>query len=179
MDPPVPQRVNGVPDAFSHPFFDDFISAAALTNFTAPPFPAADYVMVANGICASTCAIVASYLSQKHGVRSAVFGGTPSATTAQVSGGVKGSELTKLGNVLAQLELTGLADDPAAPQPFPVAADLSLNFRNAIPYVHKEDGILEYVVDPATKKYQFTRELVDSPERVWEFVAEEFFGRGH
>ncbi|KAJ7493951.1 hypothetical protein FB451DRAFT_450131 [Mycena latifolia] len=176
MDPAVPQKVNGVADAYSQVFFDDFGAVSDVTNFTAPPLDGLDYVIVANSICASTCSIFSSYLYQKHGVRSAVFGGTPSAKTSQFDGGVKGSEVTEFESVLGELQLAGLQDDPAAPQPLPVSASFSLNFRNAIPYVNKEDGILEYVWEQGTKKYQFTKENFNKPQEVWEFVAEEFFG---
>ncbi|KAJ7160608.1 hypothetical protein C8R43DRAFT_993412 [Mycena crocata] len=178
MDPPVPQKINGVADAYSQPFFDDFGFPADVTNFTTAPFPdGLDIVLVANSICASTCSIFSSFLHQKHGIRSAVFGGTPASTESQFDGGVKGSEVTEFDSVLAELELAGLSDDPAAPQPFPVSASLSLNFRNAIPYEDKQFGILEYVWGAGTKKYQFTKEMFNKPQLVWEFVAEEFFGK--
>ncbi|KAJ7863154.1 hypothetical protein B0H13DRAFT_2282130 [Mycena leptocephala] len=159
MDPPVPQVVNGVKDAYSKQFLDDFgDSSAAVTNFTEPPFAGTDYVFVANSICASTCSVFSSYLFQKHGVRSAVFGGTPSSTLSQFDGGVKGSEVTDFD------------------EPFPVEASFTMNFRNAIPYIDKQDGILEYVFEPDTKKYQFTHDQFNKPQKIWEFVAEEFFG---
>jgi hypothetical protein len=176
-DPPVPTTINGVADAYTQPFFDDFGAASDVTNATAPAFDGLDYVIVANSICASTCSVFSSYLFQKHGVRSAVFGGTPSATTSQFDGGVKGSEVTDFSSVLGELQLAGLSDAEGAPQPFPINADLSLNFRNAIPYVDQEDGILEYVWEAGTKKYQFTKELFNKPQEIWEFVAEEFFGQ--
>jgi hypothetical protein len=176
LDPPVPQTVNGVKDAYSHPFFDDFgDSSSAVTNFTDPPFAAEDYVIVANSICASTCSVFSSYLWQKHNFKSAVFGGTPFAPFSEFDGGVKGSEVTEFTTVLGELQLAGLQDDPDAPQPFPIAATMSLNYRNAIPYIHKEDGILEYVYEPDTKKYQFTPELFNNPQATWEFVASQFF----
>lgn len=179
IDPPVPQSINGIEDAYSHPFLDDFgDSSAAVTNFTAPPFEANDYVIVSNGICASTCSIFSSYLFQKHGVRSAVFGGAPNFIASQFDAGIKGSEVTSIDRVVFELENAGLKNDKAAPQLFPISASLSLNFRNAIPYIHKEDGILEYVWEQGTKKYQFTHEQHNSPQKIWEFVAEEFF-RNH
>ncbi|KAJ7654576.1 hypothetical protein DFH06DRAFT_1202775 [Mycena polygramma] len=177
MDPPVPQTVNGVKDAYSKQFLDDFgDNSTAVTNFTVPPFDGTDMVFVANSICASTCSIFSSYLFQKHGVRSAVFGGTPSSTVSQFDGGVKGSEVTDYDSVIAELELAGLQDDPAAPQPFPISADFTMNFRNAIPYIDKQDGILEYVFEADTKKYQFTHDQFNQPQKIWEFVAGEFFG---
>ncbi|KAJ6465196.1 hypothetical protein C8R47DRAFT_1155284 [Mycena vitilis] len=177
MDPPVPQVVNGVKDAYSKQFLDDFgDNSSAVTNFTVPPFNGTDMVFVANSICASTCSIFSSYLFQKHGVRSAVFGGTPSSTLSQFDGGVKGSEVTNYDSVIAELELAGLQDDPAAPQPFPISADFTMNFRNAIPYIDKQDGILEYVFEADTKKYQFTHDQFNQPQKIWEFVAGEFFG---
>ncbi|KAJ7498139.1 hypothetical protein B0H11DRAFT_1998840 [Mycena galericulata] len=179
LDPPVPQTVNGVKDAFSKQFFDDFgPGSSSVTNFTTPPFAGTDYVIVANSICASTCSVFSSYLFQKHGVRSAVFGGTPSSVISQFDGGVKGSEVTDYDSILGELELAGLQDDPAAPQPLPISTtSFTMNFRNAIPYIDKEDGILDYVWEQDTKKYQFTPDQFNRPQAVWEFVAEEFFGQ--
>ncbi|KAJ7780121.1 hypothetical protein DFH07DRAFT_1026018 [Mycena maculata] len=177
MDPPVAQTVNGVADAYSHPFFDNFgNSSKALTSFTAPPFTGKDYILVSNSMCASTCSVFSSYLFQKHGVRSAVFGGTPNVTVSQFDGGVKGSEVTTFERIILELELAGLQNDTAAPQAFPVSLLFSLNFRNALPYINEQDGILEYVWEQGTKKYQFTHEQYNKPQKIWEFVAEEFFG---
>lgn len=176
LDPPVPQVVNGVQDAFSHQFFDDFgNSSAAVTNFTKPPFQPEDYVIVSNSICASTCSIASSYHFQKHQVRSAVFGGTPNATVAQFDGGVKGSEVTDFDTILSELQFAGLQDDLNAPQPFPIQVSLTYNYRNAIPYIDQQDQILDYVYEAGTKKYQFTPDMFNRPQLVWEFVADQFF----
>ncbi|KAJ7261902.1 hypothetical protein C8J57DRAFT_1513678 [Mycena rebaudengoi] len=180
MDPPVPQTVNGVLDAYSQPFLDDFGNGSeTVTRFTSPPFSGMNYVLVSNGICASTASIFSSYLFQKHGVRSAVFGGTPNATASQFDGGVKGSEVTDLSRILFELKSAGLQNETAAPQKLPVNAVLSLNFRNAIPYLSKKDGILEYVWEEGTRKYQFTHEQYNKPQKIWEFVADEFFGKSY
>ncbi|KAF8191546.1 hypothetical protein K438DRAFT_1970533 [Mycena galopus ATCC 62051] len=126
MDPTVPEGVNGVWDAYSKKIFDDFgDSSAAVMNFTTPPFADKDYVFVTNSICASTCSIFSSYLFQKHGF----------------DGGVKGSEVADFDEVIFELQLAGLDSDPAAPQPFPIAASFTMNFRNAFPYIDKQDGI--------------------------------------
>ncbi|KAJ6542292.1 hypothetical protein DFH09DRAFT_1089106 [Mycena vulgaris] len=58
-----------------------------------------------------------------------------------------------------------------------IAAELSMNFRNVISYVDKENGILEYVWEQRTRKYQFTKGMFNKPQELWEFVAEEFFGK--
>ncbi|KAJ6568415.1 hypothetical protein DFH09DRAFT_1313861 [Mycena vulgaris] len=63
----------------------------------------------------------------------------------------------------------------AAAQPLPIRASSSLNFRNAIPYVSKKDGILEYVWEQGTRKYQLTHDHYNKPRKIWESVAEEFF----
>ncbi|KAJ7591921.1 hypothetical protein C8J56DRAFT_1046276 [Mycena floridula] len=137
---------------------DDFgNSSTDVTAFTAPPFAGEDYL-------------------QKHGVRSAVFRGTPSAKVAQFDGGVKGSEVTDFDTILFELELAGLQDDPAAPQPFPIAVSLTYNYRNAIPYIYQQDGILEFVYEADTQKFQFTPEIFNRPQAVWEYTAEQFFG---
>lgn len=158
MDPPVPQVVNGVADAYSKQFFDDFgDSSANVTKFTSPPFAGSDIVMVANSICASTCSVFSSYLYQKHGVRSAVFGPPSGAIVGQFDGGVKGSEVTSYAEMLYELGQANLTADPAAIQPLPIQLGFTMNFRNAIPYTDKQDGILEYVYEPDTRKVSTRR----------------------
>ncbi|KAJ7591935.1 hypothetical protein C8J56DRAFT_1046292 [Mycena floridula] len=132
LDPPVPQTVNGVADAYSEKFFDDFgNSSADVTAFTAPPFAGEDYCSFST---------------------------------------------TNFDMILFELELAGLQDDPAAPQPFPIAVSLTYNYRNAIPYIHQQDGILEFVYEADTQKFQFTPEIFNRPQAVWEYTAEQFFG---
>ena len=148
-------------DAYSQQFFDDFgDSSADVTNFTAPPFAGTDMVFVANSICASTCSIFSSYLYQKHGVRSAVFGGPPTAMRAQFDGGVKGSEVSSYAEALYELGLANLTSDPAAPQALPIQSSQTFNFRNAIPYIDKGEGILEFVYEEGTNKVCLMRTAV-------------------
>ncbi|KAJ7483395.1 hypothetical protein FB451DRAFT_1439363 [Mycena latifolia] len=138
MGHPVPQTINGVKDAYSHPFLDNFSNSSGLTSFTEPPFAAKDYVLVSNSIWASTCSIFASYLFQKHGVRSAVFGKTPNSAASQFYGGVKGSEVTTFDDIMFELENAGLQKDAAAPQPVPIRTTLSrLPERHPI---HQQEG---------------------------------------
>lgn len=77
-------------------------------------------------------------------MRSAVFGGLPTetASNSQIDGGVKGSEVTSYSSILYELGLANLQNDNSAPQPLPIEASFNLNFRNAIPYIDQQDGIL-------------------------------------
>lgn len=178
MDPPQPQVVNGVQDAYSVPFFDDFGNGSQLvTNFTTPPFNGTDIVIIGNGICASTCSIFTSYLFQKHNVRTVSFGGNPVGVRWSVDGGVKGSEVTSYSTILSELRRAGLSSDPAAPQALPIQAAFTLNYRNAIPYTNTEDHILEYVYEDATQHYQYTASNYNNPQATWEFVAQQFFSQ--
>lgn len=178
MDPPVQQTINGVQDAYSHPFYDDFgDNSTAVTNFTSAPFAGTDIVFIGNGLCASTCSIFTTYLYQKHGVRSVAFGGNPVAVRWSVDGGVKGSEVTSYSTVLRELALAGLSNDPNAPQPLPVVASFNLNYRNALTYQDPGVGILEYFYQDATKHFQYTQATYNNPQATWEFVAEQMFGQ--
>lgn len=112
-------------------------------------------------------------------MRSAVFGGLPTATAAdsQIDGGVKGSEVTSYSSILYELQLANLQNNDAAPQPLPIEASFNLNFRNAIPYTNQDDGILEYVFEGATTHYQFTKALVSNPQvsvLSWKVVSRAF-----
>lgn len=88
-------------------------------------------------------------------MRSAVFGSYTGALGGQFDGGVKGSEVSNYDEILYELEINGLANDTAAPQTMPIELSFTFNFRNAIPYIDLQDGILEYVYEPATKKVSF------------------------
>ncbi|KAF7298350.1 hypothetical protein MKEN_01359600 [Mycena kentingensis (nom. inval.)] len=177
MDPPVPQVINGIQDAFSHEIIDDFgDDSSRFTAFTAPPFAAENIAFVSNSICGSACSGVTSYFVQRHGVRSAVFGGTPDAVVSPVTGGVKDGVVADLEGILFELETAGLQDDPTAPRPLPIQATFTLHVRNAIPFNDTQFEILEYVYVPGTKKYQFTFDNYNRPQKVWEFVADEFWG---
>ncbi|KAJ7858085.1 hypothetical protein B0H14DRAFT_3864562 [Mycena olivaceomarginata] len=156
-DPPVPTTINGVADAYTQPFFDDFGAASDVTNATRARVRRARLRHRRE-------------LHLRLDVLRLLLLPLPEARRA-------GSEVTDFSSVLGELQLAGLSDAEGAPQPFPINADLSLNFRNAIPCVDQEDGILEYVWEAGTKKYQLTKELFNKPQEIWEFVAEEFFGQ--
>jgi len=100
-------------------------------------------------------------------VRSAVFGGLPNAkvSDSQIDGGVKGSEVTSYDSILYELGLANLQNDPQAPQPLPIrTTSFNVNFRNALPYIDQQDGILEYVWEQATTHYQFTKDNFNNPQ---------------
>ncbi|KAJ6621496.1 hypothetical protein B0H10DRAFT_2188003 [Mycena sp. CBHHK59/15] len=135
-------------DASSHPFFDDFGTASDVTNFTTPPFEGKDYLS----------------LPEAWGPLCGLWWNT-GFHDLEFNGGVKGSEITFFGDILFQLEMLNMLDDPAAPRYLPINAQFSINYRNAIPYIDTQDGILEYVWEGATKKYQFTHAQLNNPQK--------------
>jgi hypothetical protein len=88
---------------------------------------------------------------------------------------LQGSEVTSYSSILRELGYANLQNDPLAPQPLPIRASFNLNFRNAIPYTNKQDGIMEFTFNPATTHYQFTKKMYNNPQAVWEFVASQYF----
>lgn len=71
---------------------------------------------------------------------------------AQFDGGVKGSEVSSYAEALYELGLANLTGDAAAPQALPIKSSQTFNFRNAIPYIDKGEGILEFVYEEGTNK---------------------------
>ncbi|EGO55876.1 hypothetical protein NEUTE1DRAFT_67901 [Neurospora tetrasperma FGSC 2508] len=60
------------------------------------PFKAEDIVVITNGECASTCALLISLLRRQGKVRTLVFGGRPRHAPMQAVGGVKGGQYWSL-----------------------------------------------------------------------------------
>ncbi|KAJ7803175.1 hypothetical protein B0H14DRAFT_3487694 [Mycena olivaceomarginata] len=136
LDPPVPQIVNGVQDAYSKQFLRQLRRQLRRRDELLPRRQT------------TVCAL-----------RSLVE--RPSATVSQFDGGVKGSEITSYDEILFELELAGLDTDPRRAAAVPSLRGVHRGTSgNAIPYIDQKDGILDF----------------NKPQKIWEFVAEEFFG---
>ncbi|RAQ69253.1 peptidase S41 family protein [Aspergillus flavus] len=163
-------------------------------------FHAENIIIMTNGICASTCTILARLLKQQ-GVRSIVFGGRPRTAPMQLLGGSKGGQYWSLVTVSHYIKkareiavnASGAgspilsADELArflelAPPPltgFPIRIDSrggsGVNFRNE--YDEKDPTTpLQFVYEAADCRLFWTAENYVFPESSWVAAADAMFG---
>ncbi|KAJ9143495.1 Peptidase S41 family protein [Pleurostoma richardsiae] len=143
-------------------------------------FRAEDIVVLTDGHCASTCAILV-HLLRSQGVRSIAFGGRPRLGPMQAVGGVKGAQkwsLRTIDNHVAEAlkhaspvqaaRITELAPPGVGRMSlrFDTYGQGSVNFRNA--YGGDDVKIpLQFVYEAADCRRFFTSENVVRPETVW------------
>lgn len=155
-----------------------------------------------NGICASTCTILARLLKQQ-GVRSIVFGGRPRAARMQLLGGSKGGQYWSLAAVsnyvekareiavnasragspiISADELVRFGDiAPPPPTGFPIRIDSrggsGVNLRNE--YDENDANTpLQFVYEAADCRLFWTAENYVFPESSWVAAADAMFGGG-
>lgn len=164
-------NINGVDASYSQLFLDNLKNNTAWSTIGNASFPSRNLfrpenmMIVTNGKCASTCAQVAMYLQDVHGVKSVGFGGIPgSESLLQTVGGVRGAQV-----------LSMLDPDPAENMyNFSMRVDqMTVNFRSAIHYERRIPT--EFVTRNVDYVYQHTLQTYNSLENTWRFVAEKHF----
>ncbi|KAK8041676.1 hypothetical protein PG993_006199 [Apiospora rasikravindrae] len=156
-------------------------------------FAAKDMVIMTDGRCASTCAILVDLLRQQ-GVRTIAFGGRPHHGPMQTVGGVRGGQRWSLKmiekhvntslrlarDVLAPADaerLAALAPPPLAdfPLQFDRYGQSGVNFRDAYgPF--DDETPLQFVYEAADCRRFFTVENVMQPASMWGDAARAMFG---
>lgn len=139
----------------------------------AQPFDKDNIIVISNGVCGSSCAAFLEAMSAQ-GVRNYAFGGRPNGKKEmQASGGIKGGVIGYFEdyNMMKQYLLS--KDDTKSlasvfPDPLRLVAMGSINYENQF-RSGKENGYpLQFVYDPACKRVQFTKDMLNSPKAVWE-----------
>ncbi|KAI9283353.1 hypothetical protein BY458DRAFT_496269 [Sporodiniella umbellata] len=132
-----------------------------------------DVLILSDGRCGSTCAIVASRLHLSHKVPAMGLGGIRGNRMQFAS--FPGGESDRLSSFLMDLEILGLTDDPDAPSPFPQRADMGWTFREVYKptneFTGDETHLLEYSAINADCRMHFDDENADDVKRLWSDVA--------
>ncbi|SAM02477.1 hypothetical protein [Absidia glauca] len=142
------------------------------------PWKAEDLLILSDGRCGSTCAIVASRLRISHQVAAMGLGGIRGNRMQFAS--FPGGESERLSGFLMDLQQLDLQDDPDAPRPFPERADMGWTFREAYrptakgAEMGKETELLEYSVNNADCRMHFDDENADNVKKLWSDVAQVF-----
>ena len=132
-----------------------------------------DVLILSDGRCGSTCAIVASRLRLSHKVPAMGLGGIRGNRMQFAS--FPGGESDRLSSFLMDLEILDLQDDPDAPQPFPERADMGWTFREVYKptdqFTGKETDLLEYSVINADCRIYFDDNNANDIKKLWADVA--------
>ncbi|KAI8068379.1 hypothetical protein BC940DRAFT_238138 [Gongronella butleri] len=148
------------------------------TNGSSYPWKAKDMMILSDGRCGSTCAIVASRMHISHKVVTMASGGIPGNKMQFAS--FPGGESYRLSTFLLDLQRLGLQDDPDAPAPFPERADMGYTFREVYRPTAigenqgKETQLLEYSVNYADCRIYFDDATADSVQNLWTAAARVF-----
>ncbi|KAK2747309.1 hypothetical protein FQN57_002207 [Myotisia sp. PD_48] len=166
-----------------------------------PPqvFKPENIVLLTDGICASTCAVLADLL-QRNGVKSVVMGGRPRDGPVQAVGGVKGAQVLRYVDLYVQALLV-LDSSNLTPQEKRrlEATDLGelkrsgkyvmartygdgkggrINYRNAVRKDDKTRMPRQFVNEPADCRLWYTKETLLDMEKLWATVANVAWGKG-
>ncbi|KAI1993182.1 hypothetical protein LOZ53_002228, partial [Ophidiomyces ophidiicola] len=161
-------------------------------------FEAEDIILLTDGTCASTCAVLADLLKQQR-VRSIMAGGLPRQGLVQAVGGVKGSQVLTFQNVFRsaarvfELYLTPQEqqqlDDTDLGKIYRTGSYVlartvgdgtggRINYRNAI---HPDDNDRiprQFAYEPADCRIWHTPETILNPSRFWALLGSRVWGKG-
>jgi hypothetical protein len=147
-----------------------------LRPWKTPPFRPEDIVILADGLCASACAMMVAALGHNYGVRTVAVGGRPIAKPMQAVGQVKG------GPILYHSALPAIANRSNTEPPIRATsrgAGLSFNALNITPLNSLEDSIpLQLQYEAANCKLFYTWEMTRDMTALWEAVASVTWGKG-
>ncbi|KAI8147025.1 hypothetical protein BJV82DRAFT_597463 [Fennellomyces sp. T-0311] len=151
-------------------------NAGVSDQFKNTKWKADDLLILSDGRCGSTCAIVASRLRLSHKVPALGFGGIRGNRMQYAS--FPGGESERLSGFLMDLQSLGMENDEDAPLPFPERADMGWTFREMYrPIKNKqsmgdERQLLEYSVNYADCRLYFDDDNADDVQVLWKQVSE-------
>ncbi|KAI1914416.1 hypothetical protein LOZ39_000967 [Ophidiomyces ophidiicola] len=162
----------------------------------APLFQKENIVLVTDGICASTCAILAD-LMRRHGIKSIAVGGRPKRGPMQAVGGVKGEQVISFGNLffkakqvydnfltpeekkqhensrLAMMATKGNAVLNRLPN---FGDDSIINYRNKVYAEDQSRTPRQFVNEPADCKIWRTKDAIFDKNKWWTTIADSWWG---
>ncbi|KAG1455720.1 hypothetical protein G6F56_006999 [Rhizopus delemar] len=143
------------------------------TQYKNTKWSSSDVLILSDGRCGSTCAIVASRLHISHKVPAMGLGGIRGNRMQFAS--FPGGESDRLSSFLMDLEILGLTEDPDAPSPFPERADMGWTFREVYKptskFTGEETDLLEYSAINADCRMHFDDENANDVKKLWSDVA--------
>lgn len=171
-------------------------NANANETGTPQPFKAEDMVMLHDGMCSSTCAIVSELLKNQGGVRTIAIGGRPQAGAMQGVGGTKGAQVFAWDDIAVRMQTiyflgspqqqaewnkTDLGRTAFATQLFKRSAYQQgqiaggVNLKDNLRQNDASKVPLEFIYEAADCRMFFTAGMVSDVTQVWKGVADRMF----
>ncbi|CAJ0840704.1 6723_t:CDS:2 [Entrophospora sp. SA101] len=128
------------------------------------PWNSTNIIIITNGVCGSSCALITQHLSEVHNVKTVAVGGFVSQKLSYSSfpGGAVYSE--KL--LHKSLKRMGLYSNPIFPMPFLIKAKMSFPIREVYSIKHK-NKVLDFLFSPANYRLYYDEENVRDPSKLW------------
>ncbi|KAF9551116.1 hypothetical protein EC957_010001 [Mortierella hygrophila] len=178
-------KLQGREGAFSKKVTDRFCGAVDEIKGEADEalFEPEDMLILTNGYCGSTCAVLALQLHERYGVRTVAVGGHHGQSMAFTSfpgGAVQANNtlwvqrVQKVFNSMPILDRAPLLE-PLLPQSLPANGQLAFTFRQ-IMSASDEAQVSEYMRIPSEFRMDYTSARFRMPSVLWEDVREEVWG---
>ncbi|KAF9284559.1 hypothetical protein BGZ88_009923 [Linnemannia elongata] len=178
-------KLHGREGKFSKKITDRFCGAVDEIKGAADEalFQPDDILILTNGYCGSTCAVLALQLHERYGVRTVAVGGHHGQSMAFTSfpgGAVQANNtlwvqrVQKVFNSMPILTRTPLIES-LLPQTLPANGQLAFTFRQVMS-ANDEDQVSEYMRIPSEFRMDYTSARFRMPSVLWEDVREEVWG---
>ncbi|KAF8931508.1 hypothetical protein BGZ58_007586 [Dissophora ornata] len=146
-------------------------------------FEPEDIVLLTNGFCGSTCAVLALQLHERYGVRTVAVGGEhgQSMMFSSFPGGAVQANNTlwvkRMNKVLSVLPESMLTEELKAsvPRQLPANGQLAFAFRQVMSASHP-DQVSEYMRIPSEFRMDYTVARFRMPSVLWEDVRDDVWG---
>lgn len=146
-------------------------------------FEAEDIIILSNGYCGSTCAVLALQLHERYGVRTVAVGGHHGQSMAFTSfpgGAVQANNtlwVQRVQKVFNSMPIHVQTPElkTLVPNPLPANGQLAFTFRQ-IMSASDEEQVSEYMRIPSEFRMDYTSARFRMPSVLWEDVREEVWG---
>jgi len=166
---------------------------------TPQPFQAQDMVMLHDGMCSSTCAIVSELLKNQGAVRTIAIGGRPQPGPMQGVGGTKGAQVFSWDDIQIRMQAVYFLGSPSqraewndtdlgrtafATQLFQRSAYQGgraaggVNLKDNLRQGDASKTPLEFMYEAADCRMFFTHGMVSDATEVWKGVVDRMFVEG-
>jgi hypothetical protein len=163
---------------------------------TPQPFQAQDMVMLHDGMCSSTCAIVSELLKNQGAVRTIAIGGRPQTGPMQGVGGTKGAQVFSWDDIQVRMQAVYFLGSPEEQKAW-MTMDLGktafatqlfkrsayqggriaggVNLKDNLRQNDASATPLEFIYEAADCRMWFTGKMVTDVTEVWKGVSDRMF----
>ncbi|KAF9359408.1 hypothetical protein BGX34_008389 [Mortierella sp. NVP85] len=179
-------RLPGLQGTFSREVTDRYCSAVEDTKGDSGDamFGPQDIILLTNGNCGSTCAVLALQLHERYGVRTVSIGGEHGQSmmfTSFPGGAVQANNtlwVQRIRRVFNTLPRPWRTHDleVLVPKKLPVNGQLAFTFRQVMS-VSQPDQVSEYMRIPSEYRMDYNTARFRMPSILWEDVRDQIWGR--